>query len=168
MKCKVCGKEYPAGKCPRCGYAAPAMLVGDVEKAEQEARAEALAWREELLKQYALGVEWFRHEERKDTLAAMRRESRFGTCRQIHENADGVAWLDGPFAAASGAQMTCRVCVYLGGEKVGTIPVTVPALPQRELLRVGMEVLPEGLRARLVLKNDSAEVRSEPFEILDI
>lgn len=165
MRCMVCFNEVPEGEdvCPCCGFT-QYNIIGDTKEALLILNSMAEKHRKVFLKKYDFGVNIFTWKDNDGSIVLNEKKRvSFGTGDQLYGNA---LWLDQKFARIPDVkEQIVELSVIKDGTLYKEIPVSIPALKESQLQKLGIE-MQEDLALRLILKNDSSSEKSESVKVL--
>ena len=163
MKCQVCGKEFDAAECPRCGF--PDIQIPEVGR--EQALASLMPtinnWRSKFLNNIRVELVCYQWKAEGDKVVPNGRELKLlGTGEDLRK---GAQWLDQWFARIpEQAKLTVTVMITAGQEKREQ-QIAVRNLTQPELQQIGA-YLDDDFRLHLRLRNASeAVVDADPVPL---
>lgn len=168
MKCCVCTTEIPEGvmECPCCGFVDERRMriLGDAQKIAEQVEANAAAHRKRFLHEIDIGLLTYTWKDSDGTLTLdSEHRASFGKCDAILAQPQ---WLEQRFARVPGvSKVEAILSVQRAGQPEKRLHVEVDALPQAQLQSVGVSMLPD-MTVRLLVKNSTASVQSEPISII--
>lgn len=168
MKCCICMTEIPQGviECSCCGFVDERRMhiLGDATKIAEQVEAKAMVFRKKFLQGIDIGIITYSWKDVNNTLM-LDKENRisFGKGDVLMEQ---TQWLERKFARVPGAdKITATLSVQRAGQTEKLLHVEVEALTEAELQQVGVS-LSSDMTLKLLVKNNSASVQSEPIAFL--
>ena len=162
MKCVVCGKDFPSGRCPRCDF--PEILFpGDPEEGLRSLRPEIEAHRADFMRKIRVSAVAYRHHDVDGFVRnAGETELPFGTADMLSAS---PRWLDQPFARTDDAELDLCLRINYGADQTeARARVRQPA--GNDLLRLGV-TMDDAHQLTLVLRSESGgESRSDAIALL--
>ena len=165
MRCLACFKEVPEGVevCPRCGLF-QYQVIGDTKEALAALEMMAGRHRHMFLQNFDLGVTIYTWKDQNGTVVLdQKKRLSFGTAEGLQGK---TVWLKEKFARIPDVkEMTVELSVMKKGEAERRIPVRVSVPQEKQLQQLGIE-MHDDLTVSLVLKNETAQNRSETVDFL--
>lgn len=157
--CIVCGGSYqPQPNCPCCGFP-EIKVLGDKSVLEEM----AADYRRDYLADIRLGVMCTTWKADGDTLTADQEECVFFADGRSAQGVD--VWCSRQLARQpDGDCVNVRLAVEKAGQR-RIISVSVPNLKQPQLQQIGLRLC-EKLHVRVLLRNDSQTVDSQPVSLV--
>jgi len=151
MNCLVCGKNYEAAECPRCGFPY-IQLAGDQREVPAALAPTVQKYRENLLRSVGLELVVYRWKDRSGTVTFDREERiSLGTADGLLER---ELWLPQQFARIAN-QKDITVTVSINTDRMQRdISVTVPNLLKPGLQQLGARV-DSSCNLRLLLRGET-------------
>ncbi|MGN0299060.1 MAG: hypothetical protein ACI4C1_07780 [Lachnospiraceae bacterium] len=155
MECYCCGTQINLDEdCSVCGF--PAIsVIGDEASAKKKIMEEAEKYRNEILRNYDIGIITYLGQERK-------RVSIAGANELVYQD----KWLEQKIARIDGKKkIMVDLSVLKNGGQEQIYSLELPVLKEVDFWKVGLS-LKKGFQLKLMIKNDSSKVESESIRFV--